>query len=367
MEPPTHPQYITKEYRKGMENQIVELLNKGFNGWPKIDINCSPKEYWRWKYLDNPTGIINMHVVLDQDKMICCDHGQPRRIKIDDKIRTCACRGDLTVDQDYRGKGVWSFSNDYATYTEKRDKFELVYYLTGNEKIIKRMSKIRPRFPRRLANWFKLEDFDKHVEHMPIEREWLVKAGFNVLKALNTKKNSELDCDTEIREITEFGSKFHDFWESIKNEYKFILERTPAYLNWRYTDPRPGKHTIYAAIKDNEIIGYIVLRINNFIKDYPIGYIVDLLTIDNSVSHALVEQAVEYFEKNQINLVNCLMVNGSKYDRSLRQNGFIDSRLPIHIFYQNNTIEDLFLGVTPRQLHFTWGDHDSLPHGISRT
>lgn len=307
--------------------------------------------------------------MLDDEKIICCDHGQPKRIKIKDKIRVCASRGDLTVDQDYRGKGVWSYSNEYATYTEKRENFDMVYYLTGNEKIIQRMKKIRPQFPQRLVNWVIIEDIEKHIEHMPVEQEWLIKLGVKILKALSRKTRIDKNPSLEIKEITYFGEEFQRFWNIVSKEYQFIVERDTNYLNWRYTDPRPGKHIIYAVYQSGTPLGYIVLRVNRYKEEYPVGYIVDLLTTldDSEVARILIDTAKQYFKKQEINLVNCLMVKGSRYEKSLKENGFLDSRIKIHMFYQSNIEEDILSKVAPRELHFMWGDHDSLPLAVSRT
>ena len=205
---------------------------------------------------------------------------------------------------------------------------------------------------------------------MPVEREWLVKPGVNLLKTLSRTKRKKQDLNVKIYEISRFGEENDLFWNNVSKDYQFIVERNSKYLNWRYADPRLGKHIIYSATREDQTIGYIVLRVNRFIEEYPVGYIVDLLTTEEEADTAwsLVNKAVQYFKEQKINLVNCLMVKGSRYEKSLTENKFLDSRINIHMFYQSNLKEDpLKNRVNPERLHFTWGDHDSLPLAVSRT
>lgn len=374
MNGPLHTDYSVQEYRPGLEKDIVDILIRGFGGWPKIDISCTPIDFWLWKYIDNPTGHVNLHVVMDGDRVICCDHGQPRRIKVGEKVRLGSCRGDLTVDREYRGRGVWVYSNEYATYTEIRDGFDFVYYLTGNETVVRRMSKIRPQFPHRLINWVLLRDVEKHLKHMPVEQEWLRKAGFTALKTLNNvmKKTGKNRLDIEINRIHSFGDDIEVFWEEVSPDFSFILERRKDYLNWRYADPRAGEHIIFAAYGEAKTLGYIVLRINRYIEEYPVGFIVDILTRtrETEIAEKLIGAAVDYFEEREINLVNCLMVKGSLYEKALRENGFLDSRLNIHMFYHPHGVEGEMKALSHTRadrVHFTWGDHDSLPLAALKT
>jgi hypothetical protein len=63
------------------------------------------------------------------------------------------------------------------------------------------------------------------------------------------------------------------------------------------------------------------------------------------------------------------MVKGSRHEDALKQNGFLDSRINIHIFYHPYG-EDVIKAISKtsaERLHFTWGDHDSLPLAVSKT
>jgi hypothetical protein len=61
-----------------------------------------------------------------------------------------------------------------------------------------------------------------------------------------------------------------DLWRQVSNRHDFIVERRRDYLNWRYLDPSAGQYVIKQAESDEgRLLGFCVLRINRYLKDYP--------------------------------------------------------------------------------------------------
>ena len=83
-------------------------------------------------------------------------------------------------------------------------------------------------------------------------------------------------------------------------------------MNWRFCDSRGGNYVVKMAEENGSILGYIILRINKIREDYPIGYIVDLLTLPErlDVVSDLISNSVNYFDVNDVNAIN-LFVSGS--------------------------------------------------------
>jgi len=118
--------------------------------------------------------------------------------------------------------------------------------------------------------------------------------------------------------------------------------------------------------EDGEILGYSVLKINKSRMVYPVGYIVDILALPGrlDVADLLVADAVKYFDKNDINIVNCLLIKNHPYKRIFNRHGFLDSRIKIHLSYTSHGLEDELKDLrTSSKPHFTYGDIDSLPAG----
>ena len=367
--------YSVKDYEPGMEKEIVELLDIGFNGWPKIDLKCSNVDFWRWKYLDNPTDIINLHVIMSDDKIVSCDHCIPHFIKIMDKVELCGTRSDVTVHPDYRGQNLWRTSEEYATITEKRDGIRMIHYLTGNPIVVKRMSKIRPQFPFSLVNLVRVQDIDKHLEYMPMERDWLIRIGFKAVSFLKNfiKSNKKLSTYPKysVDRVDVFDERIDGFWKRAREQYSFIVERNKKYLNWRYCDPRSGKYVVYIVKKHDEITGYMVVKINKYFKEYPVGFVIDLLTLPKEFDSVeiLLKKAIDYFDENKVNIINYLIVKNHPYLKIASEHGFLDSRVNIHKFYNPLELAEEMNDLSktsPAEVFFSWGDHDSLPMTISK-
>jgi hypothetical protein len=193
------------------------------------------------------------------------------------------------------------------------------------------------------------------------------KYGYYFLSYLNDMKISNhilsINYDVDIIDIDHFDDTYDIFWNKIKNNYSFILEKNKEYLNWRYCDPRSGSYIIKVAKQGEQIVGYIILRINRYDKKYPRGYIVDLMSLPNfyDVSYMLVQNALRYFEEKNVNVITAYFVENSKYEDILKTSGFIKVPNIMHIFYQhlNNdiNIEEL-IREDPNKLQLTMGDTD---------
>ena len=113
-----------------------------------------------------------------------------------------------------------------------------------------------------------------------------------------------------IEEVKCIDERIEMFWNGIKDHYSFIVNRSKEDLNWRYCDPRAGCFVVKQAEEGGRILGYSALRVNRYREDYPVGFIVDLLTLPNrlDVADALVKDAVRYFDDENINIVNYQVV-----------------------------------------------------------
>jgi hypothetical protein len=64
------------------KTKLVEFFKKIFNGWSQIDINSTPREYWKWKYLDNPVIKNTVSVIEDKKKIVACHHHIYTKVKL---------------------------------------------------------------------------------------------------------------------------------------------------------------------------------------------------------------------------------------------------------------------------------------------
>ncbi len=191
--------------------------------------------------------------------------------------------------------------------------------------------------------------------------------GYKTLDKVTSLKNiitapSDVQFDFNIAEISGVDDSFDYFWDKIKNNYEFMVERDASYLRWRYFDKRGGSYIIKKASSGDEFLGYIVIRINNYVKEYPSGYIMDLLTIPGrlDVAYALIQDAYDYFLKSNVNITNFLVIKGHPYETLLSNNNYVrlSSYTLLHGIHDIAGELDSFLNAPASKLHFSYGDTD---------
>jgi len=362
--------YSTRLFESGDEIEIVPLLDLIFDGWPHLDLPCSPLDHWRWKYKENPTGILGIAVAISNGRIIGCFHVIPGRMKILDKVILCMTGADLAVNPDYRGIGVSTRIRDLLRTQYPELGIKHAYFVTGNPILVKSYKKNRPVFPHKVTNLVRIKDVGMHLRAMPVKNSLLLRLGYHSSKSINDLKNifkkRNLNNNFDVYDTKLFNDNFDDFWEKISCNYDFINERKSKYLNWRYCDPRGGNYIVKVVEEKDDLLGYCVLNINRYLEDYPIGYILDLLALPGrtDAAESLIYDAVRFFDEERINLINYLIPRGHPYQKLLGKFGFLDSRIKIHMFY--NTFSDVdeisnIRNIPADRIYFSWGDLDMLP------
>jgi len=363
--------YLVRIYHPGDGEEIVQLLELVFDGWPQFDLDCTPLEHWRWKYEDNPLKMTAISVGISHNQVIGCSHGFYVRVKIGDKVLLCQQGTDVAVHPDYRRMGVSTKMRELRNELQVKLNTDLTYNVVSNPfQIRSALRRGRPRFPRPVLKLVRINDLDLHLKQSNSERILLKKQGYLFLKALSNIRNiftrpPYSPSEFPIKVINRFDERINLFWDETKEHYKFIVERNQDYLNWRYCDPRGGNYVVKQVEEDGHILGYSVLRINRYRAEYPEGYIVDLLTLPDrlDVASALITDAVHHFDDLEINIVLSTVVKDHPYETLFKRQGFLDSRTEQEIMYrpkQEGSEFDDFRTAPANQLQLQYGDTDSI-------
>jgi hypothetical protein len=195
-----------------------------------------------------------------------------------------------------------------------------------------------------------------------------LKAGYLGAKALSkleSKKTIKEQSRFEITDISKFSVEINEFWENVKDDYDFIVEKTMDYLNWRYCDPRGGNYKTLLARDESQILGYIVYKLNRYREDYPIGYIMEVLALPGRmyVVDALIGVVVDRFDSMSVNVVHAQIVKGHPYESLLKRHSFVDSRIKPLLVYRAVDLGDeleKFMNAPPIRLHYQYGESDSI-------
>jgi hypothetical protein len=363
--------YKIRSYQPADDKGIVELLKLVFDDWPHFDLNCDPLDHWRWKHKDNPLArnLISLGIV--GDKIISCLHSIPIILKIGENVFLSWERVDGAVHPDFRRGGLFNKMSELTYETMIKNEVRTQYGITSNPILMKKYQKQgNPHLPHVLVDFIRIHDIDLHLKMVPTKnKEQARKIGFLFVKLVNRIRNTSNDKintyrDFNISEINSFDDRINTFWDEIKDHYNFIVKRTRDYLNWRFCDHRGGEYKIKMVEVDGRILGYSVLRINKYMKDYPVGYIVDLIALPKclNVINWLVADAVKYFDTHNINVIHCQLFKTHPYEAIIKRYGFVDSRyrLFMHfipgagIYKELNKIQTS----TVDKLHFVYGDFD---------
>jgi GNAT superfamily N-acetyltransferase len=361
-----------RRYRPEDEVEIVSLLMQVFDGWPHLSMGCAPLDHWRWKYRDNPRGPGFVVVAVSGGEIIGCNHAFPVMIRIGDDVHLCGFSADTVVHPDFRGRGLYNEMRDEKRRMVLEAGVAMNFLVSSNPIVLEdHYRKNHPGFPHRISNLIRIKDVDLHLVAMPVGGSGRMRFGFHVVRLLNEVGNTFREFrraeEVDIREIKCFNEDSDSFLEKISGHYDFIVERSRDYLNWRYCDPRSGGFTVkLAESHDGDVLGYTVLKINEYIKDYPIGYLVDLLSLPDrlDVASNLVESSTGFFDERNVNVVSCQAVKDHPVKQVLNKHGFLDSRIRFHLLYRPfNQLYKLkrFVDFYPSKTHFSYGDVDSLP------
>ena len=364
--------FSIRSYKPGDEKEIIQLLIHGFEGWPHFDLSCTPLDHWKWKFIDNPYRRSIVLVAENDDRIIGCTHGIFSRIKIGDKTFFCSPGADSAVHEDFRRHGVLQKLHAKKREAWFENNVDLVYGASSNKHVINAWKKQkRVSFPHNIVNFIRVRDVDLLLRNIKaqssLEKQFTryaihLSKTFNILERLILSPSRKPN-NVEVSNLDRFDDSVGSFWSRIKDDHLFITERSSEYLNWRYRDPRGGDYIVMQAVVNGEMVGYVALRINRFIEDFPQGYIVDLCTQMDRLDYAeaLVGESVRFFDDVGVNVVYYDGVKSHPFFGVLKRFGFLDSRRRVNVTYSRINMsegDEAFKHSLPKNILFQYGDFD---------
>lgn len=324
--------YTIQSFSPGDEKKIIELLQIVPESWPPFDLQCSSLDHWYWRYRDNPSKLTMITVSKDGSKLIGCLHSIPRSIKVGDNILLGCCSQGFVVHPDYRKFGIGNKLEPPLDKLRQDAGIGFSYFESNNPFYLRALKKRQHYFPILITHFVRIKDIDLHLKMMSYNKKWMINIGFRCLKIINQAHNfmnyiSKSKKSIHVQSINRFDARIDKFWDKVSSGYKLISERTKEYMNWRYCDSRGGDYSVKCIQDEDNLYGYIILRINKMKKNYPVGYIVDMLTLPerSDITHALISAAVDYFDRRHVNIIHSRLVKGHPYGKILKKYGFINS------------------------------------------
>lgn len=320
--------YITRlnnkisKYTAGDHTALLSLRRNIETGGPRhLD-----EEHWNWQFWNNPYNpdkSPEVWIFKDNDQILGTQASIPVSLRAGDRYLRCAWAVDALVDQSFRNKGIG------ALLLRKLTSSVDIGLALGPTNIAYRMFK--------RGGWTDMGCIPMFIKIISV-RPWIKKrirfpvvsdviSGLLsiVLKFRDFQLTREAKkFHANVEQIDHFNEGFDDFWERVSGNFSIISKRDRKYLNWRYAFQPGMSYTILKAERQDEILGYIVLRTDYDNTRYDtttkIGYIVDFLAAPEQIT-PIIMAAINYFKKEKVATIVCNILN-KQIEEIMKKFGF---------------------------------------------
>lgn len=304
---------FVRPYLPGDEERIVPFLEM-YMGW-RAPRGVTPTEHWLWKYRDNPVNDAAVCVAEDQQEIVSAAASVPSEMIIQGKPILAAQGTDLCTSPEYRGKGLIGKVSDCRDRLKEDLGVKLDYGFPNKASAYVSLEKRGFRqVPLKFVQYRYVINMDEFFQGKVGKAKWL---GYAAIKAVRkTSSGSEI----EVREEQRFGEEFRELFEKTAKTFDLLAARRPAYLNWRYADPRAGQFKIFSARRNSELVGYIVIG-----KRGSDAAVADLLVApqESKALDALINRAISYAKEIKAWSLLCLLPKEHRYGRRFPAAGFL--------------------------------------------
>jgi hypothetical protein len=357
------PNWTTRLFQPGDQNEIKKLYEFVFD-------TPMPLDLWNWRYLENPTGKVAILLAISgEDGTLAGQYAlcpMPMTMGAEDIVGALSL--DTMVHPNFQGQRMFTILAEDLYQRIADDGVPVVYGFPNGQS--------HPGFEK----YLKWEDL---VEHLPVYVRPL-RISHLLAKVLPQPLLAQLAGPLagtgyqmwrltrggparafRVTTVSGFDERWDTLWQQARGLAPIMVRRERSYLNWRYVNHPYHDYTIFSVERDNALLGYAVLRIQE-LSGLQTGFIADLLTLpgESGVAETLIEAVVAESKAKGCDMVSCLMLTHLPYAASLRRSGFLlaPSRVmpqELYLGARNNStsLEDTFVHDF-KNWYITWGDHD---------
>lgn len=288
--------WLCRDYRRGDERQILNL-------YEEVNGRKMAPEYWRWWYIENPSGRGIIKLLFDGGKLIGQYAVAPVNLIVDGRPRKAVFSLHTMTHPDFQKQGIMTFLAEEVYKKCQSEGFKLVY-----------------GFP------------NENIYHTRITR--LGWTGFGKMRSWEKELDVKSRVPPKARNVfavSRFDEEVDTLWEKVKPESCVIVPRTGEYLNWRFTRHPLIEYPKYVITAGGgELSGYMVLKVyrdGELVK----GHIVDILTIEHApVVRGLLDSAYRHFIKKRIDNLSCWAPEKAFCTKILEEEGFVNKEFDVN-------------------------------------
>lgn len=235
---PADERFVTRAYREGDEQAILDLFARCFPHAPRA------MAHFRWKYRENPFGNERISLTFDTGQPVLSGHysGYAVPFRVFGRDVLAHQIGDTMTDVAARhvGRGPTSILGRTALHFYEHFCEGQVAFNYGFN-----VSNIH-RFSMRFLRADRVEGVTYRVREQPFAplpriQRWL--QGYRL----------EL--------VHQVDSEWDEFFERVANDYAFLVRRDAAYVRWRYLEAPDTRYHLVAIRRWRRLIGWIAFRV----------------------------------------------------------------------------------------------------------
>lgn len=281
-------------FREGDEEGMLEVLDKAFDGWPRIEISVPPIDHLRWKLRMHEAALRSHIVAVIGDRCIAVRPLWAPPVKVDDGMFLGRHAIDRAVLPEFQHQHMMP-AMEVRMPSTWAERFDLTLSLRiGWQRINLTPGHAHPR---------KLDVVACSLDASP--------------------PAPEAPVDWVLRPIETFDQRFDDFWSEASRPYRVMVARTKAHLNYRFADRRAGKYRMVVAEHDGRVLGYIITTARQ-----RTGYIADALVLPgrHDVLESLLVDAVRCLRDEGKTSLECWRFPYHPYVPTLERLSFSEPR-----------------------------------------
>ena len=250
--------------------------------------------YFDWRYLNRPWNKLKPIIIWaesSEGKKIGSLSLVSHYYMINNRLSPVGVMGDISVEKNWRGKGIAKQMFDYLSGLEHVNNFE-VCIVMPSEDAARPLEKAHWKPTTRLERYVKRIDFEKTLGSK-------FKSGrLSTVVARSLKKTADLlTLETYLKDapdytgelIAGFDERFDDLWNNVNRKEMIIGLRNKEYLTWRYSHHPVMRYHVFILTQREKLRGYIIFSID---KDQY--HIDDILSL-NGKNHYI--NLLNYFLK----------------------------------------------------------------------
>lgn len=321
--------------KKWKIREYLESDRQKFVDWRNlIDKRVITVDFFKWQYYDNPFGPVDTWVADDGEKIVGQYTIQRQEYYYYGKKIMGSLAFDLATHPDYRYQGMFTKLGFHSL--EEAGKQNIAFTLG---------------YP-----WVKGIAIPGHKKV-----GWTLLGELKIyeLNDLNAYELVEID-DFTIKEINQFDKKYDTLALEHKNDAFIMLNRTGAYLNWRYLHKKGYEYSCFEILNmKRNLVGFFILKIYKD-EQSKILHVIDFILPKNKAAYQKVlNYTIKFALEQKANIITLIVNEKLKFFKFLKSNGFKgQERHFIPIVHVNNNSVDINQMNNIHDYYFTMGDND---------